>query len=154
MEFGDLFSFDKKITPAIIKPIYWIGLILIVFLNVLYFFYGFGSLFSNFGYGLWMMVMSVLSVIFGVLGLRIASEVCLVVFEMHEKVMVGPSIHRKCDKPRRASARGDTLDLDQVLRLDQLRHIDERRGRPVLAEVAKARGSAFDPPVGPSRHRG
>ena len=34
MEFGDLFSFDKKIAPAIIKPIYWIGLILIVFLGV------------------------------------------------------------------------------------------------------------------------
>lgn len=91
MEFGDLFSFDKKVTPAIIKPIYWIGLILIVFLDVIYFFYGFGWLFSNFGYGLWMMLMSILTVIFGVLGLRIASELCLAVFEIHEKITGAPS---------------------------------------------------------------
>ena len=30
MEFGDLFSFDKKIAPTIIKPIYWLFLVLIV----------------------------------------------------------------------------------------------------------------------------
>jgi len=86
MEFGDLFSFDKKIAPAIIKPIYWIGLVLIVLSGVIYFFYGFGSLFSAFFFGLWMMITSVISVIFGVLGLRIAAEICLAVFEVHEKV--------------------------------------------------------------------
>ena len=91
MEFGDLFSFDKKITPAIVKPIYWIGLILIVFLDVIYFFYGFGWLFSQFFFGLWIMMMSILTVIFGVLGLRVAAELCLAVFEMHEKVMGTPS---------------------------------------------------------------
>lgn len=91
MEFGDLFSFDKKITPAIIKPIYWIGLILIVFLDVIYFFYGFGWLFSQFFFGLWIMMMSILTVIFGVLGLRIAAELCLAVFEIHEKITGAPS---------------------------------------------------------------
>jgi hypothetical protein len=89
MEFGDLFSFDKKIAPAIIKPIYWIGLLLIPALGVIYFFIGFGWLFSNFGYGIWMMFTSIVWVIFGVLGLRIAAEVCLAVFEIHDKTLGG-----------------------------------------------------------------
>ena len=89
MEFGDLFSFDKKIAPAIIKPIYWIGLLLIPALGVIYFFNGFGWLFSSFGYGLWMMGSSIVFVIFGILALRIAAEVCLAVFEIHDKTMGG-----------------------------------------------------------------
>ncbi|MBP6011399.1 MAG: DUF4282 domain-containing protein [Alphaproteobacteria bacterium] len=86
MEFGDLFSFDKKIAPTIIKPIYWIGLVLIVLGGIISFFTGFGWLFSSFFYGLWMMITSIIFVIFGVLGLRIAAEICLAVFEIHEKV--------------------------------------------------------------------
>jgi hypothetical protein len=86
MEFGDLFSFDKKIAPAIVKPLYWIGLLLIPLLGIFYFFYGFGWLFSNFGYGLWMMLSSIFFVIFGVLGLRVGAEICLAVFETSEKV--------------------------------------------------------------------
>lgn len=86
MEFGDLFSFDKKIAPTIIKPIYWIGLVLIVLGGIISFFTGFGWLFSSFFYGLWMMMTSIIFVIFGVLGLRIAAEICLAVFEIHDKV--------------------------------------------------------------------
>jgi hypothetical protein len=86
MEFGDLFSFDKKIAPAIIKPLYWIGLLLIPLMGIIYFFYGFGWLFSNFGYGIWMMGSSIFFVIFGVLGLRVGAEICLAIFELHEKV--------------------------------------------------------------------
>ena len=93
MEFGDLFSFDKKVAPAIIKPIYWIGLVLIVLGGVIYFFYGFGWLFSAFFYGLWMMITSILFVIFGVLGLRIAAELCLAVFEIHDKSIGGSGSH-------------------------------------------------------------
>ena len=91
MEFGDLFSFDKKIAPSIIKPIYWIGLLLIPALGFIYFFYGFGWLFSSFFYGLWMMGSSIVFAIFGVLALRIAAEVCLAVFEIHDKTMGGGS---------------------------------------------------------------
>ena len=35
MEFGDLFSFDKKIVPGIIKPIYWIGLFALPILGII-----------------------------------------------------------------------------------------------------------------------
>ena len=86
MELGDLFSFDKKIAPSIIKPIYWIGLVLIPFVSALYFLYGFGWLFSNFGAGVWMMGSSIITAIFGVLGLRIAVEVSLAVFEIQDKI--------------------------------------------------------------------
>ena len=86
MELGDLFSFDKKVAPAIIKPIYWIGLVLIVFVNVVYFFTGFGKLFTvGFFTGVWDMLAAIVTVVFGVLGLRIATEICLTVFEIHEK---------------------------------------------------------------------
>jgi hypothetical protein len=86
MEFGDLFSFDKKIAPAIIKPLYWIGLVLMVVSGLFYFFYGFGSLFSSFGYGLWMMITSIIFVIIGVPVMRVAAETCLAIFEIHDKV--------------------------------------------------------------------
>ena len=89
MEFGDLFSFDKKVAPTIIKPIYWIGLVLIVLGGVISFFAGFGGLFSHFFAGLWTMITSVVFVVFGVLGLRIAAEICLAVFEIHEKTVGG-----------------------------------------------------------------
>ena len=86
MELGDLFSFDKKVAPAIIKPIYWVGMLLIVFVNVVYFFAGFGKLFTvGFFTGLWEMLGSIVWVIFGVLGLRISTELCLAIFEIHEK---------------------------------------------------------------------
>jgi hypothetical protein len=94
MEFGDLFSFDKKIAPAIIKPIYWIGLVLIVLGGVISFFAGFFGLFSHFMAGLWTMVVSVIWVIFGVLGLRIGAEICLAVFEIHERTSGGSSSPR------------------------------------------------------------
>jgi Domain of unknown function (DUF4282) len=86
MELGDLFSFDKKIAPSIIKPIYWIGLVLIVFVNVVYFFAGFGRLFTGeFFAGVWDMLAAIVTVVFGVLGLRVATELCLAVFEIHDK---------------------------------------------------------------------
>jgi hypothetical protein len=85
MEFGDLFSFDKKIAPAIIKPIYWVGLVLIVLGGIIFFLDGFFRIFSHPLAGMWDMVMAVLSVIFGALSLRIGAEICLAVFEIHER---------------------------------------------------------------------
>jgi hypothetical protein len=90
MEFGDLFSFDKKVAPAIIKPIYWIGLIVIALGGVIYFFAGFGKLFTvGFFTGIWDMIVSVIFVVFGTLGLRIGAEICLAVFEIHDKMVGG-----------------------------------------------------------------
>jgi hypothetical protein len=91
MEFGDLFSFDKKITPTIIKPVYWIGLMLITLLVVIYFFAGFGKLFTvGFFTGVWDMIAAVVFVVFGVLALRIGAELCLAIFDMQEKASPTP----------------------------------------------------------------
>jgi hypothetical protein len=86
MELGDLFSFDKKVAPSIIKPIYWVGMVLIIFVNIIYFFFGFGRLFTvGFFTGVWEMLAAIVATTFGVLGLRIAAELCLAIFEIHEK---------------------------------------------------------------------
>jgi hypothetical protein len=92
MDFGDLFSFDKKLAPQIIKPIYWIGCVLIV-LMALYIFiwWGFGSMLSNFFWGVWMMIYAVFFAVVSVLGLRIGAEITLAIFEIHEKLGAGPS---------------------------------------------------------------
>ncbi len=89
MEFGDLFSFDKKIAPAIIKPLYWIGLVLIVLFGVFFFFYGFFDIFWHPGAGLWTMLTTVIGVPLSVVGLRIGAEICLAVFEIHERMTAG-----------------------------------------------------------------
>lgn len=87
MEFGDLFSFDKRVAPTIIKPIYWLFLVLIVVGGVIYFFSGFFDLFKvGFFAGLWTMVTTVIFVPLSVLGLRVAAELCLAVFEIHDRV--------------------------------------------------------------------
>jgi hypothetical protein len=91
MEFGDLFSFDKKITPAIIKPLYWIGLLLIVLGGIISFFSGFFGLFDVFRLGLWTMVTTLIFVPVAVLSLRITVEVVLALFEIHEKTVGGSS---------------------------------------------------------------
>ena len=89
MEFGDLFSFDKKIAPTIIKPLYWIGLVLIVLSGVIFFFSGFFGLFSHFMMGLWTMISTVVVVPLSVLALRIAAEVSLAVFEIQDRMTGG-----------------------------------------------------------------
>jgi hypothetical protein len=85
MEFSDLFSFDKKIAPAIVKPLYWFLMLLILFLGVVFFLTGFFGLFYHFWAGLWQMLMSVILVPLSVLALRVAAEVSLAVFEIHER---------------------------------------------------------------------
>ena len=90
MEFGDLFSFDKKIGPALIKPMYWIGLVLIVLGGVIFFFTGFFGMFWHPGAGLWTMLTTVIMVPVGVLGLRILAELCLAVFEIKDRLSATP----------------------------------------------------------------
>jgi hypothetical protein len=86
MEFGDLFSFDKKIAPALIKPIYWIGLVLIALGGVVFFFTGFFGMFWHPMAGIWTMITTLISVPLSVLGLRIAAEIALAVFEIQDRL--------------------------------------------------------------------
>jgi hypothetical protein len=92
MDFGDLFSFDKRLAPQLVKPIYWIGSVLIVISAVyIFLWFGFGNMLSHFFDGVGYMIYSVFFVITGILGLRIAAEVTLAVFEIHEKLGAGPT---------------------------------------------------------------
>jgi hypothetical protein len=87
MEFGDLFSFDKKVVPNIIKPIYWIGLFVLPILGIVYFLSAFGKLFTeSFFGGLWDMGAAIFWVVVGVLGLRILTELTIAIFDIHEKI--------------------------------------------------------------------
>ena len=92
MDFGDLFSFDKRLAPQLAKPVYWIGSVLIV-LSAIYIFlwFGFGNMLSHFFDGVWYMIYAVFFLVVGILGLRIGAEVTLAVFEIHEKLGAGPT---------------------------------------------------------------
>lgn len=88
MDFAELFSFDKRLAPQLIKPIYWIGSVLIV-LSAIWIFvaFGLGGLLSNFFGGIGYMIYAIFFAVAGVLTLRVAAEVSLAVFEIHEKVV-------------------------------------------------------------------
>jgi hypothetical protein len=92
MDFGDLFSFDKKLAPQLIKPIYWLGTALIV-VSAIYIFlwFGFGNMLSHFFDGVGFMIYAVFFAVVGILGLRIGAEVTLAIFEIHEKLGAGPA---------------------------------------------------------------
>ena len=92
MDFGDLFSFDKRLAPQLVKPIYWIGSVLIV-LSAIYIFiwFGFGNMLSHFFEGVGYMIYSVFFLITGILSLRVAAEVTLAIFEIHDKLGAGPT---------------------------------------------------------------
>ena len=92
MDFGDFFSLDKRLAPQLAKPIYWIGSVLIILTGFWIFIYwGFGSMLSAPLHGIQNMIWSVFFVVTSVLALRIAAEVTLAVFEIHEKLGAGPT---------------------------------------------------------------
>lgn len=92
MEFGDLFSFDKKIVPGIIKPIYWIGLFALPILGIIYFLAAFGKLFTEgFFVGLWDMGASIVWVVVGVFALRVFAELSLAIFDLSDRGSQPPS---------------------------------------------------------------
>ena len=92
MDFGDLFSFDKRLAPQLVKPIYWIGSALIVLSGVYIFLrFGFGNMLADFFAGVGFMIYSVFFVVVGILALRIATEVVIALFEVHEKLGAGPA---------------------------------------------------------------
>ena len=88
MEVGDLFSFDKMIAPAIVKPLYWILLILIVLSVVWGIVTGFFWFANDYDFWQGMSVMfgSIIWIALAVPLLRIAAELTLVQFEVREKL--------------------------------------------------------------------
>jgi len=81
MQFSDLASFDKLISPTLIKILYWIGIVFIVLA-------GLGSLVAafSFGGGFWRALVSIVGTIAGLLFWRVACEAYIVVFGIYDRL--------------------------------------------------------------------
>jgi len=90
-------SFDKMITPTIIKILFWIGVALSGLFAIILIFTGLGQMFSGFGegfYGFLMVLLGLASFVVGTLMSRIYCELLIVVFKMQEALS---SIDRKLE---------------------------------------------------------
>lgn len=94
MDIGDLFSFDKMVAPSIVKPLYWILMLVIVLMGALGFIRGF-FWFADSGIDFWdgvgTMIGAVVWVAVMVPILRIGAEASLALFEIREKLKGGDS---------------------------------------------------------------
>jgi hypothetical protein len=83
-DFRDLFQWDRFITPTIIKPFYWLAVILIGLLGLSGVFSGLAAMaISPFG-GFIVLLSSLTSTLVGIVFARIASEFVLIVFRINE----------------------------------------------------------------------
>jgi predicted membrane channel-forming protein YqfA (hemolysin III family) len=83
-KFGDLFQWDRFITPSIIKVFYWLAVAIAVLLGLS----GVASALSLLAVspvaGLVMVIASLIGVVVGVIFARIAAEFVLIVFRINE----------------------------------------------------------------------
>jgi len=83
-EFKDLFQWDRFITPTIIKPFYWLVVVLIGLLGVSGVFSGLAAMaISPFG-GFILLLSSLASAVVGIIFARIGTEFILIVFRINE----------------------------------------------------------------------
>lgn len=80
MQFSDFLSFEKLITPSVIKIVYWLGIAVLVVFGVGSFFMG--LFYGSFGAGLMSLVGSVL----GLLLWRVMCELYIVIFGMFDRL--------------------------------------------------------------------
>jgi len=79
---NDFFSFDKMITPAIIKIVFWIGLIVSVLAGLGLILAGFGT--DDGGGGL--IVVGLAYLVLGPIVVRVYCELIIILFRMHESL--------------------------------------------------------------------
>ncbi|MGN6306408.1 MAG: DUF4282 domain-containing protein [Mesorhizobium sp.] len=80
MQLSDFFSFEKLITPSVIKIVYWLGIAVLLVFGVASFFMGLLS--GSLGAGLLSLVGSVL----GLLLWRVMCELYIVIFGMFDRL--------------------------------------------------------------------
>jgi len=83
-DIGDLFQWDRFITPSIIKIFYWLAVGLSILLGLTSLMTGLGLLFLHPINGLVMIVVSLVSTFAGIIFARIAAEFILIVFRINE----------------------------------------------------------------------
>lgn len=82
--FRDLFQWDRFITPAIIKPFYWLVIAVTVLFGISGVFSGLAAMaISPFG-GFILVLSSLASILVGIVFTRIVSEFILIVFRINE----------------------------------------------------------------------
>ena len=84
-QFGDLFQWERFITPSIIKIFYWLALAIAVLGGLQSVFGGLGAIFAgSLIPGLLMIIAGVLFALAGIIAARIAAEFILIVFRISE----------------------------------------------------------------------
>ncbi len=84
----DLASFDRMITPVIIKILFWVGVVISVLGGIGYFFAGIvgGIMNSSFGQVLGGLIGGPLVMIIGVLITRVYAELLIIFFQINESL--------------------------------------------------------------------
>ncbi|MEG6551158.1 DUF4282 domain-containing protein [Desulfocurvibacter africanus] len=81
-----VFSFEKLITPKIIKFVYFFGLALIALAGLMGIFSGFGMMGDSFGGGFGKILLSLIGVVAGFVFLRMTCEWSIVFFGMYDRL--------------------------------------------------------------------
>jgi Domain of unknown function (DUF4282) len=81
---GDLFQWDRFVTPTVIKVFYWLAVILSVLLGLAGAFSALGTMAFNPLVGIILLVTSLLGGFMGVILARIIAEFVLIVFRINE----------------------------------------------------------------------
>jgi len=81
-ELNNFISFNKMITPTIIKVLFWIGVGFSIILGLIQIITGFNSYFGG-GYQIFM---GILTIILGPIFTRVYCELLILFFKMHETI--------------------------------------------------------------------
>lgn len=82
--FGDLFQWDRFITPTIIKTFYWLVIALTVLVGISGIFSGLAMMAISPFAGFIMVLSSIAGIVVGIVFSRIAAEFILIVFRINE----------------------------------------------------------------------
>jgi hypothetical protein len=83
-DYNDLFQWERFITPSIIKIFYWLAVAASVLFGLSGILSGLGTMINSPFVGLMLVLVSVLTVVMGVIFARIVSEFVLIVFRISE----------------------------------------------------------------------
>jgi hypothetical protein len=81
---GDLFQWERFVTPTVIKVFYWLAVVIAVLMGAAGVLSGLQSMAFNPFIGVIVMIASVLGTLAGVILARIAAEFVLIVFRINE----------------------------------------------------------------------
>jgi hypothetical protein len=84
--FGDLFNWDRFVTPSMIRIFYWLAVGLVGLAGLSGIFSALAMMVVNFVAGVLMLLASLLGVLVGIMAARIVAEFVLIVFRINENL--------------------------------------------------------------------